>query len=302
WFDGKFVEWREANVHVLTNTLHYGLGIFEGIRAYATPQGPAIFRLPEHIQRFFNSAKIINIDLNITPKIITQACVDAVSLNKLDSAYIRPMAFLGSEGMGLHAENLKTHIIVAAWNWGPYLGAEVMSKGIRVKTSNYRRNHSDSTHAHAKINGCYVTSILALKAAKADGYDEALMLDHHGFIAEGSGENFFMVKNGEVLTPFPPAILPGITRDTIMTLCQDLNIPMREANLTRDDVYLADEAFFTGTAAEVTPIYQIDHCTLGQGGRGPITTQLQTAYFDLVQGKNKRYQDWINYVEIHSTD
>jgi len=297
WLDGEWVPWREAKVHVLTNTLHYGLGVFEGIRVYETESGEsAAFRLEEHIARFFDSAKLVYLKVNCDEKTLFNACLDSVRQNQLKEAYIRPMTFLGSEGMGLHAKNLEAHTMVAAWGWGAYLGAEALAHGVRVKTSSYRRNHTDSLHAKAKVNGQYVNSMMALREAQVCGFDEALMLDHTGFVAEGSGENFFIVKNGEILTPPPHAILCGITRDTILQLAHDLNIPAREASFTRDDVYLADEAFFTGTAAEVTPVCEVDGHKIGEGKPGPVTLILQQAFFDVVKGRNAKYKHWLALV------
>ncbi len=293
WLDGEWLPWRDAKIHVLTNTLHYGLGIFEGIRVYATSTGSAVFRLDEHLNRFYDSAKLVHLKLNVDKETLKQACLDALKKNKLIDAYIRPMSFLGSEGMGLHAKNLQAHTMVAAWEWGVYLGGDALTKGVRIKTSTYRRNHIDSLHAKAKVNGQYVNSMMALREAQLSGFDEALMLDHTGYIAEGSGENFFIVKNGEVFTPTPQAILCGITRDTIMKLCNDFDIPVYETQLTRDMAYLADEAFFTGTAAEVTPISEIDCRPIGTGKPGPITQKLQQAYFDVVKGKNSNYSHWL---------
>lgn len=296
WLDGKWLEWRDAKVHLLTNTLHYGLGVFEGIRVYETPAGTAVFRLEEHIERLFNSAKLVHLKINEDKSTLINSCLEALRKNHLKSAYIRPMIFLGSEGMGLHAKNLESHAMIAAWEWGVYLGADALNKGVRIKTSTYRRNHIDSLHAKAKVNGQYVNSMMALREAQLCGFDEALMLDHLGFVAEGSGENFFMVKNGEVFTPSPQSILSGITRDTIMTLCRDFDIPVHETNIVRDSVYLADEAFFTGTAAEVTPICGVDGHAIGEGKPGPITQKLQEAYFDVVKGKNAKYEHWLTAV------
>jgi branched-chain amino acid aminotransferase len=271
WFDGEWIEWREAKVHVLTHTLHYGMGVFEGVRAYETNNGPAIFRLEEHTNRLFNSAKIMNMNLGFSKDEINQAQIDAVVKNNLDSAYIRPMSFYGSEGMGLRADNLKVHTIVAAWEWGSYLGEENMTKGIRIKTSSYTRHHVNISMTKAKANGNYINSMLALQEALTDGYDEALLLDVDGFVAEGSGENFFIVRDGIIYTPDLTSALAGITRDTIFTLAKDLGYQVIEKRITRDEVYCADEAFFTGTAAEVTPIRELDNRTIGDGVRGPIT-------------------------------
>jgi branched-chain amino acid aminotransferase len=293
WFDGEWVEWREAKVHVLTHTLHYGMGVFEGVRAYETNNGPAIFRLEEHTNRLFNSAKIMNMNLGFSKDEINQAQIDAVVKNNLDSAYIRPMSFYGSEGMGLRADNLKVHTIVAAWEWGSYLGEENMTKGIRIKTSSYTRHHVNISMTKAKANGNYINSMLALQEALTDGYDEALLLDVDGFVAEGSGENFFIVRDGIIYTPDLTSALAGITRDTIFTLAKDLGYQIIEKRITRDEVYCADEAFFTGTAAEVTPIRELDNRTIGDGVRGPITEILQKLYFDCVYGRNEQYQSWI---------
>lgn len=296
WLDGEWLPWRDAKVHVLTNTLHYGLGVFEGIRVYATSQGSAVFRLEEHIERLYNSAKLVHLKINIDKKTLINVCLEALKKNNLVDAYIRPMVFLGSEGMGLHAKNLESHIMIAAWEWGVYLGSDALTKGVRIKTSTYRRNHIDSLHAKAKVNGQYVNSMMALREAQLCGFDEALMLDHMGFVAEGSGENFFIVKDGEVFTPSPQAILSGITRDTIIKLCRDFSIPIYETQIVRDSVYLADEAFFTGTAAEITPIREVDGRVIGEGKPGSITLKLQQAYFDIVKGKAPKYSDWLTEV------
>lgn len=298
WLDGDWLPWRDAKVHLLTNTLHYGLGLFEGIRVYAnhTGKGSAVFRLDDHIDRLFRSGKLVNLSINETRETLIETSLEALRKNNLLSAYIRPMVFLGSEGMGLHAKNLLSHTMIAAWEWGVYLGADALTQGVRIKTSTYRRNHIDSLHAHAKVNGHYVNSMMALREAQTCGFDEALMLDHQGFVAEGSGENFFMVKDGEVFTPAPQAILLGITRDTVMTLCRDMGIPVHETNMTRDEVYLADEAFFTGTAAEITPIRDVDGRMIGEGKPGPITQKLQKAFFDIVKGENPDYTKWLTVV------
>ena len=281
WFDGEWVDWREAKVHVLTHTLHYGMGVFEGVRAYETATGPAIFRLEEHTDRLFNSAKIMNMDIGFSKEEINQAQKDAVAKNNLDSAYIRPMCFYGSEGMGLRADGLKVHTIIAAWEWGSYLGEDNMKNGIRIKTSSYTRHHVNISMTKAKANGNYINSMLALQEALTDGYDEALLLDVDGFVAEGSGENFFIVRDGVIYTPDLTSALAGITRDAIFTLATDLGYKVVEKRITRDEVYCADEAFFTGTAAEVTPIRELDNRTIGNGSRGPVTEVLQTLYFDL---------------------
>ncbi len=296
WFDGKMVPWREANVHVLTHTLHYGMGVFEGVRAYETDKGPAIFRLKEHTDRLFNSAKIMNMKIPFSKEEITQAQLAAVRDNNLDSAYLRPMCFYGSEGMGLRADNLKTHAIVAAWEWGSYLGADNMNNGIRIKTSSFTRHHVNISMCKSKANGHYINSMLALQEAITDGYDEALLLDVEGFVAEGSGENIFIISGGVIYTPDLTSALNGITRNTIMALANDLGYEVIEKRITRDEVYIADEAFFSGTAAEVTPIRELDNRPIGSGTRGPITEKLQSLYFDIVQGKVDKYKDWLTYV------
>ncbi|KAB7627321.1 branched-chain amino acid transaminase [Alkalilimnicola sp. S0819] len=298
WFDGEFVPWRDAKVHVLTHTLHYGVGVFEGIRAYKTPRGTAIFRLEEHTRRLLNSGKILGIDIPWSAEEINRACLAAVRENGLESAYIRPMCFYGSEGMGLHAHNLEVHMIVAAWEWGAYLGAENMERGIRIKTSSYTRHHVNSNMCRAKSNGAYINSIMALQEAESSGYDEALLLDADGYVAEGSGENFFLVRDGVLYTPALGSVLEGITRDTVIRLArEELGLQVVEKRITRDEVYIADEAFFTGTAAEVTPIRELDGRSIGAGGRGPLTTQLQRLYFDQVEGRRDTYPEWLAYVD-----
>jgi len=296
WFDGKMVPWREANVHVLTHTLHYGMGVFEGVRAYETDKGPAIFRLKEHTNRLFDSAKIMNMEIPFSKEEITQAQLASVRDNNLDSAYLRPMCFYGSEGMGLRADNLKTHTIVAAWEWGSYLGEDNMTNGIRIKTSSFTRHHVNISMCKAKANGHYINSMLALQEALTDGYDEALLLDVEGFVAEGSGENIFIISDGVIYTPDLTSALNGITRNTIMRLANDLGYEVIEKRITRDEVYIADEAFFSGTAAEVTPIRELDNRPIGTGTRGPITEKLQSLYFDIVQGKVDKYKDWLTFV------
>lgn len=292
WLDGQMVDWREAKVHVLTHTLHYGLGVFEGVRAYATEQGPAIFRLAEHTDRLFNSAKILGMKMPFDKATINEACIAAVRDNALESAYLRPMVFYGSEGMGLRADNLQTHVMVAAWTWGAYLGGDY-DKGIRIRTSSFTRHHVNSAMCRAKANGHYFNSMLALSEALRDGYDEALLLDVDGYVAEGSGENIFYVQDGAIYTPDLRSALDGITRKTIMQFCDELDIPVYEKRVTRDDLYIADEVFFTGTAAEVTPIGEIDGRAIGDTMIGPITKELQSRYFDCVKGKNPAYADWL---------
>lgn len=296
WYNGEFVPWQEANTHVLTHTLHYGGGVFEGVRAYQTDQGTAIFRLHDHTSRLFNSAKIISMPLPYSPQQISQAQLDTVRKNNMRYGYIRPMCFYGPEDMGLRADNLKVHCIVAGWEWDAYFGEEKMKNGIRVKTSSYSRHHVNVAMCRAKVNGNYINSMLALNEALQDGYDEALLLDVDGFVAEGSGENIFIVKAGTLFTPELTSVLDGITRNTVIALAQSIDIPLVEKRITRDEVYIADEAFFTGTAAEVTPIRELDNRTIGQGRPGPVTQKLQTMFFDLARGKSELSSDWLAYV------
>ena len=297
WFNDKFVPWREAKTHVLTHTLHYGLGVFEGVRAYETKKGPAIFRLADHTKRLFNSAHIVGMKIPFTPAQINQAHKDSISKNNLKSGYIRPMAFYGAEAMGISAKELSTNIIVAAWSWGAYMGQEALDSGIKVKTSSLSRHHVNSTMTKAKANGNYMNSILAHQEATNDGYDEALLLDIQGFIAEGTGENIFIVKNGELITPTLTSALEGITRDTVMAIAKGLDVKVTEKSITRDEVYTADEAFFTGTAAEVTPIKELDGRLIGKGKRGLLTGEIQKIYFDTVKGENLDYEHWLSYVD-----
>ncbi len=293
WLDGEFIPASDANTNVLTHTLHYGLGVFEGLRAYKTPAGSAIFRLECHTQRLYRSAKIMGIEIPYDYEQLVKAQIQAVLENELTDAYIRPMCFYGDEALGLHSDGAKVHVMIAAWHWGMYLGRDVMESGIRVGMSSYQRNSICSSHVKAKANGNYVNSQLAIREAKAAGYDEALMCDHQGFIAEGSVENFFMVRDGVLYTPFTTSALEGITRDTIMQLARNQGIVVKEKNMIRDDVYIADEAFFTGSAAEVTPIREIDGRCIGSGKRGPITEKLQTLYLNLVHGQLHDYEHWL---------
>lgn len=296
WMDGAMVPWRDAQVHVLTHTLHYGVGAFEGIRAYNTPQGTAIFRLDDHVRRLFDTAHILGMEMPYSRTQIRQACIDSVTQNKLETAYIRPLVYYGSEGMGLHAENLSVHVSIATWVWGAYLGADALEKGIRIKTSSFTRHLVNSVMCKAKACGNYLNSILALQEAARDGYDEALLLDTDGMVAEGSGENIFIVRNGVIFTPELTSALEGITRDTVMQLAQSTGSSVIEKRITRDEVYIADEAFFTGTAAEVTPIRELDNRIIGKGMPGPVTQQLQSAYLDLVQGRNDGFEHWLTLV------
>ena len=296
WFDGKMVAWREATVHVLTHTLHYGMGCFEGVRAYHADQGTAIFALEDHTDRLLDSCKILGMKNPYSKQQLMDAQIAAVSDNNLDSAYIRPMCFYGSEGMGLRADNLSVHCIVAAWEWGAYLGNDALEKGIRIKTSSFTRHHVNIAMTRAKANGQYINSMMALGEAIKDGYDEALLLDPEGYVAEGSGENIFVIKGGVVFTPEVTSALNGITRRTIFTLAADAGLEIVEKRITRDEIYIADEAFFTGTAAEVTPIAELDNRSIGSGVRGPITEKLQSAYFDLVHGRNEKHQHLLTYI------
>lgn len=296
WYDGKMVPWREATTHVLTHTLHYGMGVFEGVRAYKTSKGTAIFRLQEHTDRLFRSAHILGMKMPFDKATLMEAQKAAVRENRLESGYLRPMAFYGAEAMGISAKTLSTHVIVAAWAWGAYLGKEALENGIRVKTSSFARHHVNITMCKAKANGNYMNSILAHQEAAHDGYDEALLLDVDGFVAEGSGENIFIVRNGKLYTPDLTSALEGITRDTILQLAGELNLPVIEKRITRDEVYSADEAFFTGTAAEVTPIRELDNRAIGIGRRGPVTEQLQRMYFDAVSGKSAQHAGWLTLV------
>ena len=297
WLDGELVPWQEAKVHVLTHTLHYGMGVFEGVRAYETDRGPAVFRLEDHTDRFFNSAHILNMKLPFNKEQINEAHLSAIRENNLPHAYLRPMAFYGSEGMGLRAHNLKVHVMVAAWEWPSYMSPEALELGIKVRTSSYTRHHVNITMCKAKANGNYMNSMLALNEALSGGADEALLLDNEGYVAEGSGENVFLVRDGIIYTPELTSCLDGITRKTIMQLAEERGYPVREKRITRDELYIADEAFFTGTAAEVMPIRELDGRIIGAGKRGPVTEQLQAVYFDLVRGKlDDDYGDWLTYV------
>ena len=297
WYDGELVPWRNATTHVLTHTLHYGMGVFEGVRAYNTPQGTAIFRLQAHTDRLFDSAHIMGMKIPYSKDEVNEAARAAVRENNLESAYIRPMVFYGSEAMGLRASGLKTRMIVAAWSWGAYMGDEALQVGIKVRTSSYTRHHVNISMTRAKANGNYINSMLALQEAISGGADEAMLLDPEGYVAEGSGENIFLVKNGVIYTPEVTSCLNGITRNTILTLAAEHGIQVIEKRITRDEVYIADEAFFTGTAAEVTPIRDVDGRQIGEGRRGPITEKLQTAYFDLVTGKTDAHAEWRTLVK-----
>jgi len=297
WMDGELVDWRDAKIHVLTHTLHYGCGAFEGVRAYETTRGTAIFRLQEHTDRLFNSAKILRMKIPFPREEIFEAQRTVIRENGLKSGYLRPLVWLGSEKLGVSPKGNTVHCMVAAWPWGAYLGEEGMQKGIRVKTSSYTRHHVNITMTQAKAVSNYTNSILANMEATDDGYDEALLLDASGFVSEGAGENLFIVRKGKVATPdLSAGALDGITRGTVFSICRDLGLEVVEKRITRDEVYLADEAFFTGTAAEVTPIRELDRLPIGEGRRGPITEKIQKAFFDIVGGKDDRYSEWLTAV------
>ncbi|MBL6908491.1 branched-chain amino acid transaminase [Luminiphilus sp.] len=297
WLDGELVPWGEAKVHVLTHTFHYGLGVFEGVRAYETAdQGACIFRLKEHTDRLFRSAKILQMDMPFDKDTLNEAQREVVRVNNLKEGYIRPMCFLGSEGMGLRADNLKTHVMVAAWPWPSYMDPEARDRGIRVRTSSYTRHHVNITMCKAKANGNYINSILALREALDAGCEEALLLDNEGYVAEGSGENVFLVRDGTIYTPELTSCLEGITRDSIFRIAADLGYQVKERRITRDEVYIADEAFFTGTAAEVVPIRELDSRPIGSGSRGPLTEKLQSIYLDTVRGREAQYAEWLTPV------
>ena len=298
WLDGEMIPWREAKVHVLTHTLHYGLGVFEGVRAYATPdRGACIFRLHEHTERLFNSAKILRMPMPFDKATVVEAQRAVVRENNLDEAYLRPMCFYGSEGMGLRADGLKTHVMIAAWEWPSYMDPEAREHGIKVQTSSYTRHHVNITMCKAKANGNYINSMLALREALDAGAGEALLLDNEGYVAEGSGENVFVVRKGRIFTPDLTSCLEGITRDTVFTLAAELGYTVEQRRITRDELYIADEAFFTGTAAEIVPIRELDGRIIGSGSRGPLTEKLQAMYFDSVRGNRRENSEWLTPVK-----
>ena len=297
WFDGEMVPWRDAKIHVLTHTLHYGMGVFEGVRAYDAEKGTAIFKLQEHTDRLFRSAHIMKMDMPFDKETLNAAHLAVVKENNLHEAYLRPMVFYGSEGMGLRADNLKTHVIVAAWSWPSYMSPEAKELGIKVRTSSYTRHHVNITMCKAKANGNYINSMLALNEALESGCEEALLLDNEGYVAEGSGENIFIIREGIMFTPELTSCLDGITRRTIFSFAQELGLEVREKRITRDEVYVADEAFFTGSAAEVTPIREYDDRQIGSGVRGPITEKIQALYFDYVQGRRADHSEWLAHVK-----
>jgi branched-chain amino acid aminotransferase len=296
WYDGKLVPWREATTHVLTHSLHYGLAVFEGLRAYKTDRGTAIFRLKEHTDRLFNSAHIYMMKMPYSKTELMEAQREVVRANDLESCYIRPIAFYGSEKMGISTKGSRVHVAIAAWPWGAYLGEEGLAQGIRVKTSSFARHHVNVSMCRAKYSGTYANSILASMEATEHGYDEALLLDVEGFVAEGAGENLFVIKDGRIYEPEIASALTGITRATVHTLAKELGYDITTKRLTRDDIYIADEAFFTGTAAEVTPIREVDGRQIGEGRRGPITTRIQSLFFDVVAGKVPAHAEWLTPV------
>lgn len=296
WQDGKLIDWREARIHVLTHSLHYGMAVFEGVRAYKTDTGTAIFRLPEHTRRLLNSAKIFQIKVPFDAETLIEAQKAVVRQNKLESCYLRPLIWIGSEKLGVSPKGNTVHVAIAAWPWGAYLGEDGLTKGIRVKTSSFTRHHVNVALVRAKASGNYINSILANTEATNDGYDEALLLDTEGYVSEGSGENFFLVNQGRIFTPDLASCLDGITRDSVITIARDLGLEVIEKRITRDEVYCADEAFFTGTAAEITPIRELDNRQIGSGARGPITERLQKIFFDTVAGRNAKYREWLHAV------
>lgn len=296
WMDGKLVPWQEAKVHVLTHSLHYGAAVFEGVRAYHENNSTAIFRLPEHTKRLFNSAHIVGMSIPYTQEQLSAAQCEVIRANKLKEGYIRPLVFYGDEHLGLKTHDLSVHVIIAAWDWISFLGKESQESGVRIKTSSFTRHHVNATFCKAKLASNYVNSMLALREAQKSGYDETLLLDAQGYVAEGSAENIFYVSNKKIYSPMLTSCLPGITRDTIIQLARDLGYTVEEKLITRDELYIADEVFFTGTAVEVTPIKEIDDRMIGNGKRGPVTTELQKAYFDVVNGKNKKYTQWLTKV------
>jgi branched-chain amino acid aminotransferase len=297
WLDGNFVAWEQAQVHILTHTLHYGLGVFEGIRAYAGPEGrTAIFRLPEHIHRLFDSAHIVQMDIPFSEAVVGQACIDLMRQNDQKEAYLRPLVFIGDGAMGLHPKDNAIRVAVISWVWGAYLGDEGLRLGIRLKTSSFTRHHINVMMTNAKVVGNYVNSILAKREVTQAGYDEALLLDTNGYVAEASGENIFLVKDGVIITPPLTSVLPGITRDCVLTIARDLGIPVQESRFPRDEIYIADEVFLTGTAAELTPVRELDDRRIGAGKPGPITKKIQEAYFAAVKGENPKYTSWLTYI------
>jgi branched-chain amino acid aminotransferase len=297
WFDGKFVPWEKAQVHILTHTLHYGLGVFEGIRCYQCSDGrSAIFRLPEHVERLFNSAHAMEITIPFTQKEVEEACCWILKVNGMKEGYIRPLVFIGDGVMGVHPKDNPIRLSIIAWKWGAYLGDDGLTKGIRVKVSSYTRHHVNVMMTKTKTCGNYVNSILAKREVTRDGYDEAIMLDTEGYVSEASGENIFLIKKGHIQTPPLTSVLPGITRDSVLTIAQDQGVRVIEERFTRDELYQADEAFFSGTAAEITPIREVDNRRIGKGRRGPVTKKIQDIFFKAVKGEDDRYRSWLTYL------
>jgi branched-chain amino acid aminotransferase len=296
WMNGAFVKWDDAKVHVLTHSLHYSTAAFEGIRCYKTDNGPAVFRLPEHVARFFDSAHILQLKMPFTREAVAEAILETVRVNKIDACYIRPLVYIGYGAMGVFPKDNPIDVSIAVWPWGSYLGEEGLKNGIRVKTSSFIRPHVNATMVRSKTSANYANSLLAKREALSDGYDEAMLLDTDGYVAEGSGENVFMVRRGVIKTPPLTSILEGITRDTVMQLAAERGMRLVEERFTRDELYIADEAFFTGTAAELTPIREVDNRTIGGGKPGPVTKELQAAFFDIVHGRDGRHEDWLTYV------
>ncbi len=296
WMNGSFVKWDDAKVHILTHTLHYGTGVFEGIRCYKTDTGSAVFRLQEHVDRLFDSAHILQMELPFTREAVNEAILETIRVNKIDACYIRPLAFIGYGAMGIFPKENPVELSIAVWPWGSYLGEEGLKNGIRVKVSSYNRPHVNATMVRAKTTANYANSLLAKREALKDGYDEAMLLDTDGYVAEGSGENVFMARKGVIKTPPLTSILEGITRETIMQLAAERGMRLVEERITRDELYIADEAFFTGTAAEITPIREVDNRAIGTGKPGPVTKELQAAFFDIVHGRDSRHADWLTPV------
>jgi branched-chain amino acid aminotransferase len=296
WMNGSFVKWDDAKVHILTHSLHYGTGAFEGIRCYATDSGPAVFRLTEHVNRLFDSTHILYMEIPFTRDAVTEAILETIRVNKIDACYIRPLAYIGCGAMGICPQENPIELAIAVWPWGSYLGEDGIKNGIRVKISSFTRPHVNATLVRSKTTANYANSLLAKREALKDGYDEAMLLDTDGYVAEGSGENVFIVRKGVIKTPPLTAILEGITRDTIMQLAAERGMRLVEDRFTRDELYIADEAFFTGTAAEITPIREVDNRTIGGGKPGPVTKELQAAFFDVVHGRESRHADWLTLV------
>lgn len=297
WMNGSFVDWNDARVHILTHSLHYGTGVFEGIRCYKADSGSAVFRLPEHVNRLFESAHILQMEIPFTREAVSEAILETIRINRIDACYIRPLAYIGYGAMGIYPKENPVQLSIAVWPWGSYLGEEGLKNGIRVKISSFNRPHVNATMVRSKTTANYANSLLAKREALKDGYDEAMLLDTDGYVAEGSGENVFMVRKGVIKTPPLTSILEGITRETVMQLAAERGMRLVEERFTRDELYLADEAFFTGTAAEITPIREVDNRMIGMGKPGPVTKELQSAFFDIVYGRDSRHADWLTHVQ-----